>query len=229
MQEDYSLLDSEIPSKFNLVLFAIPSWVAMAQMEKYLLKGFVTHYTDKYFGSGGFGFYSAIFIFICFFIDDYGTSYGLQADEYRDPNAEQINWEDNPHMSQNIAILTRNLGITESTAFRLTFWYQMSVLLTAHYFGLTTSLLRAYLILASVVKVWAGYGWWFVTPTNFTFFDNLYKPGRPTPYRLSTRLMEKKIKSLSRMDVDTRRRLKSERDVSFLKMLRLTLFPIVSN
>jgi hypothetical protein len=229
MQEDYSLLESEKLLSFPIVPLILPLYIAFTQVDKYVFKHTVTNLTDKLFGAGGFGWYSGLFVAFTFFIDDFGTSYGFQATEYEQYQTTGLFMaEANPQMSQYLEFMSTKFDLTESTGMRLMFAYNMLLISATQYFGFATSLFRAYVIGTGIMKAFAGYNWWLIEPNHTSFIDNLYKPLKHTPYRLNVRLMSAKVRS----NIDPfneRRRLKSERNISFLKMIRRTLFPLVSN
>ena len=121
-----------------------------------------------------------------FSIDDIGTAIGMQAEEI-----PRTNLEGNPIMS-GLMHWWINMGLakTETAAQRLTYFTFLAWILLFQYFGMYTSVSRAYMVLGALVKAYAGYQWWYLKPNNFTIRDFFtFKDGRRVPERMSFPLM----------------------------------------
>ena len=119
-------------------------------------------------------------------IDDIGTAIGMQAEE-----RPRIKVEGNPIMS-GLMHWWINMGLakTETAAQRLTYFTFLAWILLFQYFGMYTSVSRAYMVLGALVKAYAGYQWWYLKPNNFTIRDFFtFKDGRRVPERMSFPLM----------------------------------------
>ena len=210
---------------FLLAPFALPIQVLISDFDKRVLGSWINKAYGKFITKGnGLGLWSWAIILLGFFIDDFGTSYGFQATEWTDPT-QQFRYEGNIHYSQYCETMAKRFGLTESTSIRLMFLYNMVLVFLADYFGLVGPYLRATFIGTTIYKAYAGYGWWSVEPNSFSFIDNLYKPGKPTPWRKSEALMLRKQQThFGQQPTDIRRRLQSD-NMTFLKTLRDIILP----
>jgi len=127
-----------------------------------------------------------VFVFLGFFIDDVGTSIGLQADEYLTDGGYKFN-EGNPYMVDTWNFLMENkLAKTETAAHRLIYCYFTFIILMCHFNGWLSKGARFHLLFTAVIKAYAGYGWWGLKPNDFTISDFFtFKDGKPTPWRQS--------------------------------------------
>ena len=136
-----------------------------------------------------------------FFIDDYCTSIGMQAQEVPHQMVEG-----NPFMAALMQWWIRNgYAKTETAAHRLTFIVFYAEILIMQYFGFYTVSSKIYMLMTAMIKAIAGYGWCQQKPNNFTFSDWIsFKDGRPTPERMSIPLVQQY--NIEQGLVSTRRR-----------------------
>ena len=212
-----------------LPLLFIPTQIILSELDNRILGGFINKFLGKYVSKGsGLGVYSWAFILTTFFVDDFGTSMGLQAKEWtiqKNIDELKVHHEGNPHMSLLCEKMRKTFGLTESLTFRIMFLYHMATMYVANYFGLVGPYLRIMFNWTGFLKFLAGYRWWLVKPNDFSFWENLFfEPGEYTPYRLSHELMNLKI---SELNLPRRRRLKETTNLEFLKTIRNILFPVV--
>ena len=125
-------------------------------------------------------------VLVGFFIDDYCTSVGQQAEEV--PRGMV---EGNVFMGALMQWWIRNgYAKTETAAHRLTLIVFCSEILLMQYFGFYTVTSRVYMLATAAAKAYGGYGWCNQKPNNFTFSDWIsFKDGRPTPERMSPQLL----------------------------------------
>ena len=125
-------------------------------------------------------------VLVGFFIDDYCTSIGMQAQE----SPYQM-VEGNPFMGALMQWWIKNgFAKTETAAHRLTFIVFFAEILLMQYFKFYTVSSKIYMLMTAMVKAWAGYGWCLLKPNDFTFSDWIsFKDGRPTPERMSIPLI----------------------------------------
>ena len=156
-------------------LYLFPDWF----FNKYLGG---KNYT-KWFGGKRLTTFWLIVVIGGHLIDDWGTAIGMQATEEfgagyaMEGNGSMIGlWK---------KLEEWGLAKTHTAAHRLVgFWY-LATILFAQYFGLWTFLSRTALIVTSVYKAYAGYGWWSLTPNDYTVFDFItFQDGKQTDNRL---------------------------------------------
>ena len=125
-----------------------------------------------------FGRFGYMAVVLLFFIDDFGTARGFQAED--DP---QEMYEGNPHMSLLLDKSNELFGVTHSTM-RVFFFEIQAIIFAIHKFSYATPYIRLWILLMGVSKAWGGYRWWFLEPNNFSFLELFYKGGRETPQRM---------------------------------------------
>ena len=175
----------ELPmSAAPLLLFMIPVIVFFFNVVNRWVAPYLPNFLKK--GSNRLAGIELTIVLGGFFIDDYCTSIGMQAQE----SPYQM-VEGNPFMAALMQWWIKNgFAKTETAAHRLTFIVFFAEILLMQYFKFYTVSSKIYMLMTAMVKAWAGYQWCQQKPNDFTFSDWIsFKDGRPTPERMSIPLI----------------------------------------
>jgi len=175
----------ELPmSKAPIILIMIPVGVLFFNAVNKWIAPYLPNFLRK--DSNKLSGLELTIVLVGFFIDDYCTSVGQQAEEV--PRGMV---EGNVFMGALMQWWIRNgYAKTETAAHRLTLIVFCSEILLMQYFGFYTVTSRVYMLATAAAKAYGGYGWCNQKPNNFTFSDWIsFKDGRPTPERMSPQLL----------------------------------------
>ena len=190
----------ELPmSKAPIILIMIPAFVFFFNAVNKWIAPYLPNFLRK--DSSKLSGIELTIVLGGFFIDDYCTSIGMQAQEVPHQMVEG-----NPFMAALMQWWIRNgYAKTETAAHRLTFIVFYAEILIMQYFGFYTVSSKIYMLMTAMIKAIAGYGWCQQKPNNFTFSDWIsFKDGRPTPERMSIPLIQ--AYNIQQGLVSTRRR-----------------------
>ena len=192
-------LDALPMSKAPIILIMIPVGVLFFNAVNKWIAPYLPNFLRK--DSNKLSGLELTIVLVGFFIDDYCTSIGQQAEEV--PRAMV---EGNVFMGALMQWWIRNgYAKTETAAHRLTLIVFFSEILLMQYFGFYTVSSKIYMLMTAMIKAIAGYGWCQQKPNNFTFSDWIsFKDGRPTPERMSIPLIQ--AYNIQQGLVSTRRR-----------------------